>query len=171
MGRFQTLKGMMRIFLDLSLIVFITPPVFIFTYFFPLFFSGNNFVALARDLAKLSFCVSWVSAPLLVAAVLALKLMIRHKLRWFSVLLASYAAGFIWLILWNWVIEDLFTFWRSLLPLSVCCIFSMVYVMAKALYQDDKINFSEYPDPDLLNPKMAGVVEKTTLAEDTVGRD
>ncbi|MDD2597611.1 MAG: hypothetical protein PHO37_00090 [Kiritimatiellae bacterium] len=149
----QTLKQMMRTFLDLALIVFVTPPAFVFTYFFPLFFSGNNFSVLARDMVKLSFYVSWVSAPLLVAAVLALKLMIRRKLRWFSVLLASYAAGFLWLILWNWVIEDLFTFWRSLIPLSVCCLFSMVYVMAKALYQDDKMNFSEYPDADLLNPK------------------
>lgn len=159
MNRFRALKEIMRTFLDLLLIVFITPPVFVFIYFFPLFFSGTNFAGLGKDLAKLSFSVAWVSAPLLVAAVLILKLMIRRKLKWFSVLLVSYAAGFLWLILWNWVVEDIFTIWRSLVPLTVCCLFSLVYVMGKALYRDDKLNFTEYPDPELLNPKQAEVAK------------
>ena len=160
----RAIKGMMRVFVDLLLIVFIIPLAFVFTYFFPLFFTGTNLTGLANSIAKLSFHLSWVSAPLLVAVVLALKLMIRRKLKWFAVLLVSYAAGFLWLILWNWIVEDLFSLWRSVIPLSICCFFSMAYVMGKMLYLDDQINFLEQPDPELLNSGRA--VAEPSDAED-----
>jgi hypothetical protein len=53
-------RDMIRALLDITLIIFTIPPAFVTAYFFPLFFSGANDVALAKTLLKFSLHVSWV---------------------------------------------------------------------------------------------------------------
>ncbi len=163
----EMIQSGLRTLLDLLLIIFITPLIFVFVYFFPLFLTGSNLEGLVKSLAKFAFHVSWVSAPLLVAAMLLLKVMIRRELRWVTVLLASFATGILWLLLWNLIIEDLFTLWRSLIPLAVCCLSSMAYVMARTLYQDDRMNFSKEPDYEFRGDRRAEGADGAGEAADT----
>jgi len=156
----EMIKHALRTLLDLLLIIFLIPFAFVFVYFFPLFFTGTNMEGLVRSLAKFAFHVAWVSAPLLVAAVLVLKLMIRRELRWFAVLLASFAAGALWLAAWNLIVEPLFTLWRSVIPLTLCCLSAMAYVMGRTLYQDDRLNFSDAPDPELWETGRSASLDK-----------
>jgi hypothetical protein len=143
--------------LDLLLVVFTLPAAFVTAYFFPLFLSGANRMALAKSLGNLSLHLSWVSAPLVVISVLTLKFMISRHRKWFSVMITSFAFGVIWLVLWNIVVEKLFTFWRSVIPLSLCCLVSVVYVMGKTLYNKDSLNFSDEPDLGVKELEHGGV--------------
>jgi len=152
--------------LDLILVVFSLPLAFVFAYFFPLFFSGANRVVLAKSLANLSLHVSWVSAPLIVISVLALKFMINRQRKWLSVLMTCFAFGFIWLLLWNLIVESLFTFWRSIIPLSLCCLCSMAYAMGKALYHNDMMNFSDEPDLSFREVARRGDSVEVAVSDD-----
>jgi len=163
MSRFKNMKTILVTALEMFLIVFLLPLLFVAAYFLPLFFGSANRLELARDLAYLSLSVSGISAPLLIAAVIIMKLMIRRNLRWYVVLATSYAIGFIWLSLWNFIICDLFGCWRSVIPLTLCCGFTTVYALAKAIYKDDKLNFSAEPELDYMSHGNRYSVVDSTL--------
>jgi len=95
--------------------------------------------------------------------VLMMRLMIRRNLKWYVVLTTSYAIGYIWLSLWNLIICDLFGGWRSVIPLTLCCGFTTIYALAKAIYKDDKLNFNAEPDLDYMSHGTRYSVVDSTL--------
>ena len=163
----SSIKLMTQILLDMLLVVFTTPFVFVFTYFFPLFFSGAEHLKLLKEILLLSLSVSWVSAAFLVAAVLILKVMIGREIRWIAIFFVSLAFGIIWILLYNWIILNIFTFFGSIIPLLLCCVFSTTYAAAKKLYNNDSLNFSDKSFyEESLNPDRFQMEEDVAVEKD-----
>ena len=141
-------KKMFWVAMDAFLILFVLPFGFVMSYYFNLFFTGKNQPNLLADLAELSGTVSWVSCAFLFLIAIILRTMIRRRKRWHSLFALSFIGGGLWLILWNIFIESTFTFWRSLFPLTLCCVVSTVYALGKVLYNDDSWNFANEPQLD-----------------------
>ena len=162
----EIIKQMFRFLIDIFLVLVVIPFVFIAVYFLPLFFAGQNRLALLRDLAELSFSMSWVSCAFLFIVGFSLKIMIRKEFRWYSLFACSYLSGALWLLLWNLIVEHTFTFWRSLFPLAFCCVVSTVYVLARFLYKDDSLNFAAEPQLDYHEAQEA--TENSEESDNTV---
>jgi hypothetical protein len=133
---------------DALLVLLVLPFGFTLAYFFPLFFSGRNRLALLGDLTALSLSLSWVSCAFLFVVGLALRVMLRRGCRWHALFCVAVLSGGFWLLLWNSVIEPTFTFWRSLIPLALCCFVATGYALGKMLYQNDVLNFADTPQLD-----------------------
>jgi len=144
----SVLKKLFWSFLDIMLILFVLPFGFVMAFYFHLFFTGRNRIDLFLDLSEYSFKISWVSCTFLFLISLVLRMMIRNRKRWYALFAVSFAGGGFWLIVLNFMVESEFTFWRSLLPLTICCVISTGYALGKALYNDDSWNFADEPQLD-----------------------
>ncbi len=133
---------------DALLVLFVLPFGFTLGYFFPLFFSGRNRMALLGDLTAFSLSLSWVSCAFLFVIGLVLRTMLRRGCRWYALLCVSWLGGGFWLLLWNSVVEPTFTLWRSLIPLALCSVIATGYALGKMLYQNDVLNFADAPQLD-----------------------
>ena len=144
----SVLKRVLWVVMDILLILFVLPFGFVISYYFDLFFSGENRPGLFGDIMEFSCTVSWVSCAFLFLISLVLWAMIRNHRRWYSLFALSFAGGGLWIILLNLFIETRFTFLRSLFPLTLCCVVSTGYALGKAMYNDDSWNFADKPQLD-----------------------
>ena len=110
------------------------PQFFVFAYFAPLLYHGGNRLGLAQTLALLGLSVSWVSAPFFAAAMGLYKALVARRVRWYAVMLACTAAGYLWVVAWNVWVYDLFAYGRSFLPAAVCGLATSGCALARHLY-------------------------------------
>lgn len=110
------------------------PPLFIFAYFFPLVVASSGRLELLRALVPLALAVSWVSAPFFAAAVLLYRALTALRAPGYVTFAICALAGYLWVAVWNHVIDMLFAYGRSILPVLVCCSVTVGYALARRFY-------------------------------------
>jgi hypothetical protein len=138
----EMFRAVCRILMDFMLVLLLIPMGFTLIYFFHLFFTGDNRLDLMLALVKLALSLSWISCSFLFVIGLSLRLMIQRGVKWYVLFAVAFFSGAGWLILWNLIVEPVFTFWRSLLPLAICSAVSTAYALGRYLLKDDRLNFS-----------------------------
>ncbi len=138
----EMFSSVRRVLMDLLLVLLVIPMGFTMIYFFHLFFTGNNRLDLLQTLVQLALSLSWISCSFLFVIGLSLRLMIQRGVKWYVLFAVAFFSGAGWLILWNLIVEPVFTFWRSLLPLAICSAVSTAYALGRYLLKDDRLNFS-----------------------------
>lgn len=132
-----TVRRGLKLALMIVLLILVLPQFFIFVYYsHDLVTKSGARLPYMQALAWYGLTISWVSAPLFAAFVMALRALILRRAHALLVLGVAVIAGFIWLLLWNNVILESFSYWRSLWPILLCAIFFAGYGVARRIYQE-----------------------------------
>lgn len=129
------MKALLKTIAWLVVIVLVIPQLFVFSYFLHLLVRGGSRLEMMQSLALLGLSVSCVSAPFFGAMTLLYKAMLAWQVRGYVILPVCALAGFLWVVAWNHVIFDLFTYGKAILPVLLCSLVSAGYALAWESYR------------------------------------
>lgn len=130
------MKTWLRNILEILAVILLLPQVFVFFYSFDLFFVGGNRLRMLRDLAVCALAISWVSSPLLAVLAIVVKTLIRVRVRWYVTLLLCVVSGYVWVVGWNVLVFDTFSYGKVLFPILLSSLLFAGYAAARKLYLD-----------------------------------
>jgi hypothetical protein len=140
------MRTWLRGVLEVVAAIVLVPQVFVFCYFFRYFFLSGSVLVLLKALSVYALTISWVSAPYLAALALAVKVLIRVRVRWSATLLAGVVGGYGWVAAWNLLVYDrAFSYVGSALPILLCSLCFAGYAAARALYLDSLLPIKPEP--------------------------
>jgi len=129
------IKALRTILIESLLVILLAPQAFVLLYYFTYFFKGGNPWGLFQALSVYALTVSWVSAPVLAAAVLLVRLLLTKQVRWYAMFAFCVGVGYLWLAAWNVLVYDIFSYLRSALPVLLCSLGMAGYTWARNFYQ------------------------------------
>lgn len=136
-SRREAVRSGFKLALIIAVLVLVLPQCFVFIYYsHDLATKSGARLPFMRALGLYALTISWVSAPLIVALVMALRALILRRAHALLVLGVAVVSGFVWLILWNNIILQSFSYWRSVWPILLCALFFAGYGVSRRIYQD-----------------------------------
>ncbi len=145
------MKMWLRRGMELAAVIVFVPQLFVLSYYFPLLFSGGNRLGLLKSLASHALTISWVSAPLLVLVMFAVRGFMDRRVRRGVTFLFCLAAGYMWVALWNLLVFKTFSYGRATFPVLLCSLCTAGYALARSLYLEGlpPLPAAKNEEPDL----------------------
>ncbi len=130
-------RGWLRVAAETAALAVAMPQVFLFLYYARDLAVGSGARApFARALALYGLAVAQVSAPYVIALTLALRVLIRRRVRVGVTLGCAVAAGYLWVAVWNGLILESFSYGGATVPILLCSLVFAGYAAARRLYLD-----------------------------------
>lgn len=147
--------GKVRPCLFPAYVLLLIPQIFVFSYYFPSLLTRHNPVGFLKAVLKCGFTAAWISIPFMAVFFLLGRVALRRKIRAAIILPAAIAAGYAWVVAWNWAIFPTFKYFRSLLPVLLCVFFSIGIPLLSRLCQSVLASFARPEHPVATTGKTA----------------